>query len=803
MKPPYFPNGDAVMGSKPHKVHWKKLNKQRRQQMQMQQPPQNYWTQHDGSYTDPITFSHPSKEDYRGGMCPSNLALKHPAASLLKEYATDGCPVDTGRRWTRQELEVAAEYGNHPMEEEAALQFYEEALEKEQRGLVEIFDWEEVKNLPDHLFPADMKLSPLSAVHHRSRKYRAILDLTWMKSGSEGTAPSVNANTTKQAPRGSMDQIGHALQRIIHAVATAPEGKKIYFAKWDVKDGFWQMVAKSGAEWNFCYMLTAPDGTKKIVKPSSLQMGWVDSPGFFGVASETARDVAQVYAQTPFGALPSHKFEKYTETSSDFQALPESSPHDVGFPFTLEVYVDDFIGAVVACSKRPLRHVGRATLHGIHDVFPPAEMKEDDPNSLKKLEKGDGAWALEKGLLGFDFDGDGRTMILDEEKREHIMTTLKEWLRLARSRGTSSAARIPFVDFRRVIHQLRHASISLPAGKGLLSESSKLASMEGQRYIFIRVNSLVYQELEGWRTFLKEALVEPTKCSQLITRHPDIIGIVDAAKEGVGGVVVGENEAIQPTVFRLEWPDEVRALLISESNPNGKITNSDLECAGGLLLWLVIEHVLPTLQDRHVALLNDNSPTVSWLRRMNSRHSKTAAAILRVLSVRLKLARASPLIPMHIPGPENSISDIPSRSFGRKVKWYCKDDDDFLTMFNEKFPLPSQNSWSLFQIPKKLSSRVISILLTQASTTHEWTRLSKAKTNTLTRGVPMRELWEWTLGCRKRNDSTNTKSEPSQDLEQESKQDTSAMDARLALRQSVQLSQPLARRFPWTGDTTH
>ena len=137
---------------------------------------------------------------------------------------------------------------------------------------------------------------------------------------------------------------------------------------------------------------------------------------------------------------------------------------------------------------------------------------------------------------------------------------------------------------------------------------------------------------------------------------------------------------------------------------------------------------------------------------------------------------------MHIPGPENSISDIPSRSFWKKVKWYCNSDNDFLTMFNEKFPLPSQNSWSLFQIPKRLSSRVISILLTQASTTHEWTRLSKARTSTLTRGVPMRKLWEWTLGCRKRTDSTNTRSEPSQDSGQESKQDTSATDARLALR---------------------
>ncbi len=201
--------------------------------------------------------------------------------------------------------------------------------------------------------------------------------------------------------------------------------------------------------------------------------------------------------------------------------------------------------------------------------------------------------------------------------------------------------------------------------------------------------------------------------------------------------------AIVPTVFRLEWPEEVRALVITDDNPGGKITNSDLECAGGLLLWLVIEQVVPCLNNKHVGLLNDNSPTISWLKRMNSRHSKTAAALIRTLAMRLRLAKASPIIPMHIPGVENAISDIPSRSFGRKVKWHCKTDADFLTMFNTIFPLPSKNSWSVYQVPKKVSMKVISILLTQASELHEWSRPQRPRTSISQPGVPMRNLWEW------------------------------------------------------------
>ena len=147
MQQPRFPSGQVVMGSQVDKRHWKKSNKRRRQQMQMEQPEQSYWTQHHGSFNHNVTFKHPAKKKFRGGMCPSNLALQHPAASLLKHYATEGCPVDTGRRWTQAEVEAAVAYGNHPLEEAAATQFYEEALDKEARGLVELLDWDELSQL--------------------------------------------------------------------------------------------------------------------------------------------------------------------------------------------------------------------------------------------------------------------------------------------------------------------------------------------------------------------------------------------------------------------------------------------------------------------------------------------------------------------------------------------------------------------------------------------------------------------------------------------------------------------------------
>ena len=46
-------------------------------------------------------------------MEPRGRALVHPAGPLLLEYAREGCPVDVGRQWSKEEIVAAAERGPH------------------------------------------------------------------------------------------------------------------------------------------------------------------------------------------------------------------------------------------------------------------------------------------------------------------------------------------------------------------------------------------------------------------------------------------------------------------------------------------------------------------------------------------------------------------------------------------------------------------------------------------------------------------------------------------------------------------
>ena len=286
LQPPRLADGSVVTGAtkERHRVE----NKRHRTQAQETAMPVPYWTTHRGDFKVPAAREGPT--EYRGEMCPQGLALHHPAAGTLLEYATRGCPVNAGRPWTREEMEAAIQRGPHAsaIEPDAMQQLHEEVQEKVKKGQVQVVTWDSIKDNP----PRELKVSPMAMIPHKSRKYRAILDLSFECRLSDAkTIKSVNATSTKTAPKGAIDQMGHSLMRIVYAFAEADRENpdvKIFSAKWYVQDRFRRLVAEDGEEWNFAYVLPQEEGEPtKLVIPTSLQMGWIESPPYFCAASET------------------------------------------------------------------------------------------------------------------------------------------------------------------------------------------------------------------------------------------------------------------------------------------------------------------------------------------------------------------------------------------------------------------------------------------------------------------------------------------------------------------------------------
>ncbi len=123
----------------------------------------------------------------------------------------------------------------------------------------------------------------MAAIPHKSRMYRSILDLSFsLRLEDGGIIEWVNDTTEKWAPREAIDQLGHSLKQLIHAFSKADNNAVILMAKWDIQDGFWRLNCRQGEEWNFCYVWPQePDEQCRLVVPSSLQMGWVESAPYF------------------------------------------------------------------------------------------------------------------------------------------------------------------------------------------------------------------------------------------------------------------------------------------------------------------------------------------------------------------------------------------------------------------------------------------------------------------------------------------------------------------------------------------
>ena len=81
-------------------------------------------------------------------------------------------------------------------------------------------------------------------------------------------------------------------------------------------------------------------------------------------------------------------------------------------------------------------------------------------------------------------------------------------------------------------------------------------------------------------------------------------------------------------MFHLAWLDDIKQLF-----HKGKITNSDLEMSGLLMLWLVIEEVCPKLQADYVALVSDNSPTIGCVKRLAARGSLVEMQLVQALTI--------------------------------------------------------------------------------------------------------------------------------------------------------------------------
>jgi hypothetical protein len=121
-----------------------------------------------------------------------------------------------------------------------------------------------------------------------------------------------------------------------------------------------------------------------LVVLTSLQMGWVESPSYFCLASKMARDITEVYTNTSVGSLHPHKFTHHTRGDAEVSELLESFNTPTMLRYRLEVYMDDFMSVVIPTYQEQLDHVATAIMTGIHNMFPSNITNKDNPHQRFK-----------------------------------------------------------------------------------------------------------------------------------------------------------------------------------------------------------------------------------------------------------------------------------------------------------------------------------------------------------------------------------------------------------------------------------
>ncbi len=171
---------------------------------------------------------------------------------------------------------------------------------------------------------------------------------------------------------------------------------------------------------------------------------------------------------------------------------------------------------------------------------------------------------------------------------------------------------------------------------------------------------------------------------------------------------------MMPLVWREEFPKDIALDVVSDDNPEGGITNSDLKLAAEVLAIGVILDQAPGIRHAPLGTLWDNTPTVSWVEKMASKaKTPTSGQLLHGLAFMLHCRHAGRLTTVHVPGPDNVMADIASRLSKAQKLFHAStalSDTAFCSAFDNTFPLPGDQPWMLAGTPQWVKSNVYETL---------------------------------------------------------------------------------------------
>jgi hypothetical protein len=178
----------------------------------------------------------------------------------------------------------------------------------------------------------------------------------------------------------------------------------------------------------------------------------------------------------------------------------------------------------------------------------------------------------------------------------------------------------------------------------------------------IKLNQAARDHIADFERLARDVTARPTRLAEIVPSQPHYKGLRDAAKAGMGGSwLPDENETQPPIVWRMTFPSTVQCRVCSDENLKGDVTHSDLELAGTIAHEAVL---MSTYDCRECTLVVgcDNVAAVSWRTKWSTSTAGPAAYLLREASLQQRQHRYQSKC-FYEPGVANHLADGASRRF--------------------------------------------------------------------------------------------------------------------------------------------
>ena len=121
-----------------------------------------------------------------------------------------------------------------------------------------------------------------------------------------------------------------------------------------------------------------------------------------------------------------------------------------------------------------------------------------------------------------------------------------------------------------------------------------------------------HRDVADWRILAEQTADPSTHLAEIVRRKPTHMGFCNASGLRAGGIWIDLSCSGKDLVWLHPWTVDIIANLVSSTNKDGKITNSDQKIA---VFFLHESTLLAAVPDARLAAPHsgsDNTPTVSW-----------------------------------------------------------------------------------------------------------------------------------------------------------------------------------------------